>query len=120
MITAEYIKQRALELGAAICGIGKVYDEPDPQKDPRMILPKAKCIIGFGFPVPKGLYKAMEENRQFYTYMTDGVKYIDENFAEIFLFKIGNLLEDEGYDACLQRTVPNLKAKGDKIGRAHV
>lgn len=120
MITAEYIKQRALELGAAICGIGKVYDEPDPQKDPRMILPKAKCIIGFGFPVPKGLYKAMEENRQFYTYMTDGVKYIDENFAEIFLFKIGNLLEDEGYDACLQRTVPNLKAKGDKTTNPEV
>ena len=47
MLTAEIIKQKAKELGAAVCGIGKIYDEPDIQKDPRMILPEAKCIIGF-------------------------------------------------------------------------
>ena len=114
MITAEMIKEKAKELGAAVCGIGKVYDEPNPQKDPRMILPNAKCIIGFGFAVPKGLYKALKVGNQNYTYTTLGVKYIDEEMAEIFLLKMGGMIEDQGYDACLQKTVPNLRIKGDK------
>lgn len=114
MLTAEIIKQKAKELGAAVCGIGKIYDEPDIQKDPRMILPEAKCIIGFGFAVPKALYHTMEIGSQFYTYVNEGVKYIDEELAEIFLLKIGAVIENEGFDACLQRTVPGMKAKGDK------
>ena len=120
MLTAEYIKKKAIEYGATVCRIGKVYDEPDIQKDPKMILPAAKCIIGFGFAVPRGLYNAMERGSQYYTYVTEGVKYIDEEFAEIFLFKIGNIIENEGYDACLQRSVPNLKAKGDKTTNPEV
>ena len=122
MITSEYIKQKAIELGAAVCGIGSLdlFEGEDIQRDPKMILPNAKCIIGFGFAVPRGLYRAMEENRQYYTYTTEGVKYIDEEFAEIFLFKIGNIIEDAGYDACLQRTVPNLRVKGDKTTNPEV
>ena len=114
MLTSEAIKQRARELGAAVCGIGSVYEEPDPQRDPYSILPKAKCIIGFGFPVPKGLYKAMDLGNQYYTYASIGVKYVDEEMAEIFLLKMGAMIEDEGYDACLQKAIPNLRIKGDK------
>lgn len=114
MLTAEIIKQKAKELGATVCGIGQVYSEDNPQRDPKMILPNAKCIIGFGFAVPKGLYKSMDIKSQFYTYTTMGVKYIDEEMAEIFLLKIGGMIEDEGYDACLQKAIPNLKIKGDK------
>ena len=85
-----------------------------------MILPNAKAIIGFGFAVPKGLYKAMENGNQFYTYTTLGVKYIDEEMAEIFLLKMGGMIEDEGYDACLQKAIPNLKIKGDKTTNPEV
>ena len=56
MLTSELIKQRAKELGATVCGIGRVYQEDNPQKDPKMILPEAKSIIGFGFIIPKTLY----------------------------------------------------------------
>lgn len=114
MLTAKMIKDKARELGATICGIGKVYDEPNPQKDPKMILPKAKSIIGFGFLVPKSLYLTMDIKSQFYTYTSLGVKYIDEEMAEIFLLKMGAMIENEGYDACLQKAVPNLRIKGDK------
>lgn len=114
MLTTELLKQKALEFGATVCGVGAVYDETDPRRDPRMILPAARAIIGFGFAVPRGLYRAMDQNRQYYTYTTEGVKYIDEEFSEIFLFRIGRLIEDEGYDACLQRSVPNLRPRGDK------
>lgn len=120
MLTSLDIKKKAKELGATVCGIGRIYQEPDPQRDPRSILPNAKCIIGFGFAVPKGLYKAMEQGNQYYTYTTLGVKYIDEEMAEIFLFKIGNMIENEGYDACLQKAIPNLRIKGDKTTNPEV
>ncbi len=120
MLTNAMIKEKAKELGATICGIGKVYDEPNPQKDPKSILPNAKCIIGFGFAVPKGLYKAMDKGNQYYTYTTMGVKYIDEEMAEIFLLKIGGMIENEGYDACLQKAIPNLRIKGDKTTNPEV
>ncbi len=120
MLTAEFIKEKAKEYGASICGIGKVYSEENPQKDPKCILPNAKCIIGFGFAVPKGLYKAMDRQSQFYTYTSLGVKYIDEEMAEIFLLKMGRIIENEGYDACLQKSIPNLRIKGDKTTNPEV
>ena len=122
MLTAETIKKKAKELGAAVCGIGSLdlFENEDPQKDPKMILPKAKCIIGFGFAVPKGLYLTMDIQSQYYTYTTVGVKYIDEELAEIFLLKMGGLIENEGYDACLQKAIPNLRIKGDKTTNPEV
>ena len=44
MLTAESIKQKCIELGADICGIGDIvlFEGTDPQRDPRMILPKGK------------------------------------------------------------------------------
>ncbi|MBQ9801794.1 MAG: hypothetical protein IJW51_01820 [Clostridia bacterium] len=120
MLTSQMIKEKARELGASVCGIGKVYAEADPQRDPRMILPHAKTIIGFGFVVPKTLFGVMNTGVQHYTYTTLGVKYPDEELAEIFLLKIGGMIEDEGYDACLQKSVPNLRIKGDKTTNPEV
>ncbi len=120
MLTSERIKEKARQLGATVCGIGKVYEEKDPQRDPRSILPNAKCIIGFGFAVPKGLYMAMAGGNQHYAYTTLGVKYIDEEMAEIFLLKIGGMIEDQGFDACLQKAIPNLRVKGDKTTNPEV
>ena len=119
-MTSSDIKTKAKELGATVCKIGKIYDEPNPQRDPLNILPNAKCIIGFGFAVPKGLYKSMDIGTQYYTYTTLGVKYFDEEMAEIFLLKIGGMIENEGYDACLQKAIPNLKIKGDKTTNPEV
>ena len=115
-VTSEFIKQKAKEYGATVCGVGNVElmrGEP-AERSPFSILPSAKSIIGFGIKVPRGLYSAMENDRQFYNYTNVGVKYIDETFAEIFLIKIGKIIEDEGYDACMQRSIPGFKIKGDK------
>ena len=120
MLTAELIKEKARALGATVCGIGKVYEEENPGRDPKMILPKAKSIIGFGFAIPKGLFMAMDESTQYYTYTTLGVKYLDEEYAEIFLLKMGAMIENEGYDACLQKAIPNLRIKGDKTTNPEV
>ena len=120
MLTSNDIKKKAKELGATICGIGRVYEEENPQRDPKMILPNAKSIIGFGFIIPKAMYNAMENNSQYYTYTSMGVKYIDEEMAEIFLLKMGGLIENAGYDACLQKNAPNLRIKGDKTTNPEV
>lgn len=116
MITAEMIKEKAKELGAGCVGIGDIkhFVGDDPQRNPLSILPNAKCIIGFGIPVPRGLYFAMSEGRQYFNYSSLAVKYTDESFAEIFLLKMGAVIEDAGYDACLQRSVPGFRIKGDK------
>ncbi len=121
-MNAEFIKQKAKEYGATICGIGDpaLFKGDDPQHNPYSILPNAKSIIGFGIKVPRGLYHAMEEQRQYYNYVNLGVKYIDESFAEIFLIKMGRLIENEGYDACLQRSVPGFRVKGDKTTNPEV
>ena len=116
MLTRETIEAAAREMGATLFGVGDLalFEGEDPRRDPKMICPKAQCIVGFGIPVPKGLYKTMKEESQFYTYTTVGVKAIDEEYFEIFLFKMASIIEDEGYDACLQRTTPNLRVQGDK------
>ena len=115
-ITSEYIKEMAKEYGATICKVGNVELMRDeiPERNPFSILPGARSIIGFGIKVPRGLYSAMENKTQFYNYMNVGVRYIEESFTEIFLFKIGKIIENAGYDACMQRSVPGLKIKGDK------
>lgn len=116
MLNAEFIKQKAKEFGAAICGIGnpELFKGDDPQRNPYSILPNAKSIIGFGIKIPRGLYSAMDIKSQYYNYTNLGVKYIDEAFAEIFLLKMGGIIENEGYDACLQRYIPGIKIQGDK------
>lgn len=122
MLTSAYIKEKAKEYGASVCGIGSLdlFKNEDPRRDPKQILPKAKSIIGFGFAVPKGIYQAMDRQMQYYTYATLGTSCIDTELGEIFLLKMGRLIENEGYDACLQRAVPNLKVKGDKTTNAEV
>ncbi len=116
MLNAKIIKEKALEYGASVVGIGdiKYFEGTLAQRDPKQILPNAKCVIGFGFRVPRALYKTMDSKSQFFNYTQVGVKYIDEDLAEIFLLKMGALIENEGYDACLQRNVSNLRIKGDK------
>ena len=122
MIDAKAIKDKALSLGAQVVGIGDIraFDGAEPQRDPKMILPGAKCVLGFGFAVPRGLYYGMDKGTQYYGYTTLGVKYIDEEMAEIFLLKMGAFIENEGYDACLQKSIPNLRIKGDKTTNPEV
>lgn len=57
---------------------------------------------------------------RYYTYTSMGVRYIDEEYAEIFLLKMAGVIENEGYDACLQKSIPNLKIKGDKTTNPEV
>lgn len=115
MINSEFIKQKALEYGADIVGIGDInlYEGVSPLHDPRCILPNAKCVIGVGFRIPRGIIKALKNGTQNYTYTSLGVKSISEELCETFLLKMARVIENEGYEACLQRSTPNIRAKDD-------
>lgn len=121
-ITSEFIKEKAIEYGAAVCGIGGIerFSDEEPMKNPKSVCPKAKSVIGFGFYVPSGFYRSMELKTQSYLYTSMGVKYIDEELSTIFLCKMARIIEDAGYDACIQRTVPNMKVKGDKSANPEI
>ena len=112
----------AIKYGAAVCGIAGIdrFSDEIPERNPKSVCPKAKSVIGFGFYVPSGLYRAMENGNQNYLYTSVGVKYIDEEFSTIFLFRMASIIEDAGYDACLQRTVPNMKISGDKSANPEI
>lgn len=122
MLTSQLIKERAKLFGADLCGIAPIsrFCGVNPQRDPKSILPNATCVLGFGFRVPRGLYYTMEQGTQYNNYVNLGVKYIDEEFAEIFLLKMAGVIENAGYDACVQRNVSNLKIKGDKTQNPEV
>lgn len=122
MLNSELIKQKAQALGADIVGIGdiRLFEGTMPQRDPRLILPNAKCVIGCGFRIPRALYSAMARKVQFFNYTQLGVKFIDEDLAEIFLLKMASFIENDGYDACVQRNISNLRIKGDKTTNPEV
>lgn len=107
-LTAQYVKEYARSLGADLIGIGDVkrYDGCPACQDPRYILPTAKCVIGVGFRIPRGIMKTIKT--QPYAYTALGVKALDEEMSTVFLLKFARLIENAGYEACIQRTCPNL------------
>ena len=115
MLTREIIRQKAKEYGADLCGFGDIrrYEDIDPQRNPLSFLPTAKTILGFAFRVPRALYETAERGYQSMNLTNLAIKTIDEEMSVTFLMKMARLIENEGYDACVQRRVSNLKIKGD-------
>ena len=115
MLTREIIRQKAKEYGADLCGFGDIrhYEDVDPQRSPLSFLPAAKTILGFAFRVPRALYETAERGCQYMNLTNLAIKTIDEELSVTFLMKMARLIENEGYDACVQRRVSNLKIKGD-------
>ena len=122
MLTAKDIKEKALALGADLVGIGDIrhFEGTPAPHDPKMILPKATCVVGCGFRIPRALYQAMHDQVQYLNYAQLGVRLVDEEVSEIFLLRLGAMIEDAGYDACVQRNVSNLVTKGEKITNPEV
>ena len=115
MLTADIIKERALEFGADAAGIGdiRLFDGEIPQRDPRFILPRAKSILGFVFRIPKANFEIQESGGQFYSLTNFGIKYTAEDQMIFFMHRMMHLIEDNGYEAVPQRDMPNLRIRDD-------
>jgi epoxyqueuosine reductase len=99
----EEIKEFAKKCGADLVGIGSMdrYDGAPMQSDPRYIFPEAKSIIGLGFRIHRGLLRGIEEGTYFAGYPALGYASINDVYAPMVLREVGNLLEDNGYEAIL-------------------
>ena len=111
MLTSEMIKEAALAAGADMCGIGSMdrFEGAPREMDPRFIFPEAKSIIGMVFRIPRGVQRGIEEGTQFYQYPSMAYGGINEIFAPSVLYQVGQLIEDEGYEAFIYR---NTGARG--------
>lgn len=116
MITSQLIKQAALKNGADLVGIGDInlFDGALPEHDPRQILPSAKTIIGLAIRMPRGLNRVMQAGTQTYAAHYLSTKTTSEEMTVMLLLNMCRIIEDEGYEACPQRTCPNIKLRDDE------
>ena len=111
MITSAEIKAAALKAGADLCGIGDLsrFDGAPKEMDPRELFPEARTVIGMVFRIPRGVQRGIEEGTQFYQYPSMAYGGINEIYAPAVLYRVGQLLEDAGYEAMVYR---NTGARG--------
>lgn len=111
MLTSEMVKQKALEAGADLCGIGDMsrFEGSPREMDPRFLFPEACSVIGVAFRIHRGVQRGIEEGTQFYQYPSMAYGGINEIYAPSVLYKLGQLIEDNGYEAMVYR---NTGARG--------
>ncbi len=115
-LNSEMIKKTAIQYGADLVGIGDIdlYEGFPLREDPKQICPTAKCVITAAFRIPNGVIECMTNGSQPYTYTALGVKANAEERSTVFLMRMARLIEDAGYEACVQRTSPNLLLRDDE------
>ena len=103
MLTSKEFKEYARRCGADLVSIGSMdrYEGAPKWADPRYVFPDAKVVIALGFRIPRGYLRGIEEGTHFYQYPAMGYANINDVYAPIVLRQVGNLLEDNGYEAML-------------------
>lgn len=115
MLTATMVKEKAREFGIDLVGIADInlFDGTAPERDPRFIAPAAKRIIGLGFRVLRGAFRGIEEGTQYYQLMEMGMLSMDERFIPMSLRRLACFIEDQGYEAAVQRSNPDRRPASD-------
>ncbi len=101
MLTAEEVKEYAKKAGADLVGITPMdrFEGAPKQMDPRYIFPDATAMIVLGFRIPRGCLRGIEEGTFYVSYCGMGYAGINFVLQPTVLWKITNMLEDEGYEA---------------------
>ena len=101
-LTAAEVKAKALECGADIVGIAPMSrweGVADKQHDPRYIFPDAKSMIVFGFRIPRGSLRGVEEGTHYLNYATMGYAALNSIYGPMVLWEMNRFMEDHGYEA---------------------
>lgn len=116
-LDSQSVKDFALKNGADIVGIGSMdrFEGTAPEHDPRFIAPKAKSIIGLAFRMLRGTLRGNEEGTQYYQFPSMSIAHVDEVHAPIVLRRVACLLEDNGFEGVVQRSIPD-RRHGDDPG----
>lgn len=118
MLTSKMIKEAALAAGADKCGIApisRMKGAPDVM-NPALLFPECKSMIGLIFRIPRGVQRGIEEGTQFYQYPSMAYGGINEILAPSVLYKVGKVIEDEGYEAFTYRNTGARGAVSDMDG----
>lgn len=120
MLTSEMIKEAALEAGADLCGIGSMdrFKGAPAEMDPRRLFPEAKSVIGMVFRIPRGVQQGIEQGTSFFQYPSMAYGGINEIFAPSVLYRVGQLIEDNGYEAMVYRNTGARSMTSDMDGSA--
>lgn len=101
-LSAAEVKAKALECGADIVGIAPMSrweGVTDKQHDPRYIFPDAKSMIVFGFRIPRGSLRGVEEGTHYLNYATMGYAALNSIYGPMVLWEMNRYMEDHGYEA---------------------
>lgn len=98
---ADYVKRKALELGADSVGIGNIerWSGAPLQMDPKQIMPECKSIIGMVFRVERGSLRGIEEGTYFSNYSAMGYGGITYLYIPMTVINLSKAIEDQGYEA---------------------
>lgn len=101
MITAQDVKDRALELGADLVGIAPMerWEGAPKQMDARYIAPDARSMIMMGFRIPRGTLRGIEEGTFYVSYASMGYAAINHILQPMVLWGVTAMIEDAGYEA---------------------
>ena len=108
-LTSAEVKAAAKRFGADLVGIGNMerWEGAPKQNDPRYIFPGAKSFIVFGFRIPRGSLRGIEEGTLFSTYPTMGYAALNQVWGPMVMWPFCNFMEDHGYEV-----VPLINANG--------
>jgi len=87
------------------------------EMDPRYFFPEAKSIIGMIFRIPRGYIRGVEQGTHFFQYPSMGYAAINESLAPMAFYKVGRLIEDDGYEAAVYRNTGGRGAVSDVTGK---
>lgn len=98
---ADYVKRKALEMGADAVGIGNIerWAGAPLQMDPKQIMPECKSIIGMVFRVERGSLRGIEEGTYFSNYSSMGYGGITYLYMPMTVINLSKTIEDQGYEA---------------------
>ena len=101
MLTAQKVKEMALEFGADAVAIGNIerWEGAPIQQDPRQIMPEAKSVIAMAFRVMRGSLRGVEEGTFFSNYSAMGYGGITYLYMPMTVINLAKRIEDEGHEA---------------------
>ena len=101
MLTAQSVKEMALELGADVVGIGNIerWEGSPIQQDPRQIMPEARSVIAMAFRVMRGSLRGIEEGTFFSNYSAMGYGGITYLYMPMTVINLSKFIEDQGHEA---------------------
>jgi epoxyqueuosine reductase len=101
MLTAQQVKEVAINLGADKVGIASMdrYQDAPIQMDPRQIMPEAKSMIVMAFRVMRGSLRGIEEGTFFSNYSSMGYGGLTYLYMPLVVINLSKFIEDHGFEA---------------------